>query len=274
MSKGRSKAPYTARTADKHELYEAAVQNPDADLNFVARVFKRTRGRALRSIREDFCGTGFTSATWVARHPDHTAYGLDLDRRTLDWGLKHHVARLSEDQIRRVRLLRRNVLEPGADASNVDAVLAMNFSYWIFKTRDDLRRYFRVVLRSMKRDGMFFLDHYGGWESLRHQTDRRRCKGFTYLWEQHRFNPVTFDGDCRIHFEFRDGTRMHNAFVYDWRMWQIPEVRELLAEAGFKRTSVYWEGDDAKGTGGNGVFREVTRPKVCPVHVAYIVAVK
>ena len=40
------------------------------------------------------------------------------------------------------------------------------------------------------------------------------------------------------HFEFA-----RKAFQYDWRFWTIPEVRELLMEAGFKDTVVYWEED-------------------------------
>lgn len=274
-SRPRSRAaePLTAARADRQRLYEAAVQNPDADLDFMSRVYTRLRGRPPRSIREDFCGSGLTSATWVRRSRENSAVGIDLDARTLEWGRRHHQSGLDHDQAARVRLVRRNVLRPGPDASDVDAVLAMNFSYWVFKTRDALRGYFEAVRASMRRDGVFFLDHYGGWESQRPQTDRKRCKGFTYLWEQRSFNPVTFDADCRIHFEFRDGTSIRDAFTYDWRLWQIPEIRELLSEAGFRRTSVYWEGDDDKG-GGNGVFREVTRPEVCPVHIAYIVAAR
>lgn len=266
-----SSASLTAALADYRRLYEQAVQNPDADLDFVTRVYRRRRGRSPRAIREDFCGTGYTSATWVRRSPQNTAIGIDLDAKTLEWGMRHHVAGLTPEQARRVHLRRRNVLRPGRDASDVDAVLAMNFSYWVFKTRDSLRGYFEAVRASMRADGVFFLDHYGGWESQRPQTDRKRCRGFTYLWEQRAFNPVTFDADCRIHFEFRDGTAIRDAFTYDWRLWQIHEIRELLAEAGFRRSSVYWEGDDDRG-GGNGVFREVTRPEVCPVHIAYIVA--
>jgi cyclopropane fatty-acyl-phospholipid synthase-like methyltransferase len=252
-------------------LYEAAVQNPDAELDFVTRTFKKLRGRPLLAIREDFCGTGFTSATWVARNAEHTAHGLDLDQPTIDWGLKHHIGKLTDEQRSRVHLHNCNVLTPLEESQDVDAVLAMNFSYWIFKTREELRKYFAIVRESMKKDGVFFLDHYGGWESQRHQTDRKRCTGFTYLWEQHKFNPVTFDAECRIHFEFRDGTKMNNAFKYEWRMWQLPEIQELLKEAGFRKVGVYWEGDDNKG-GGNGIFRETKNPAVCPVSLSYIVA--
>lgn len=272
-SRRKPKPVLTAATADRHVLYEAAVQNPEAELDFVSRVFKRIKGKPLHTLREDFCGTGYTSAEWVKRGSEHVAYGLDLDQPTLDWGHKHHLSRLTDEQRSRVHLFNCNVLTPVEESRAVDAVLAMNFSYWIFKTRESLRKYFEVVHTTMRPGGVFFLDHYGGWESQRHQTDRKRCTGFTYLWEQHKFNPVTFDAECRIHFEFRDGTRMDKAFVYHWRMWQLPELQELLKEAGFRKVGVYWEGDDGKG-GGNGIFRETRNPEVCPVSLSYLVAEK
>ncbi|MCC6425946.1 MAG: class I SAM-dependent methyltransferase [Phycisphaerales bacterium] len=269
----KTKPILTARNADRHGLYELAVQNPHAEVDFITRQFKRIRGRPARKIREDFCGTGAVCAEWVRRHRDNVAYGLDLDRKTLEWGSKRHGSDLSADQASRRRLLRRNVLSPGRAESGVDAVLAMNFSYWIFKTRKELIKYFRIVHRTMVRDGVFFLDHFGGWEAIREQTDRRRRPGFTYLWEQHSFDPVTFDAVCKIHFEFRDGTAIRNVFTYHWRMWQLPELREALLEAGFRNVRIYWEGDDDKG-GGNGIFREVRSAEVCPVHVTYIAAEK
>ena len=43
---------YTARTADKYELYQKAVQSADTDVEFLARVFRRTRGRTALRFRE------------------------------------------------------------------------------------------------------------------------------------------------------------------------------------------------------------------------------
>jgi hypothetical protein len=272
-SKTRRTPALTAATADKHVLYELAVQNPDAELHFVSTRYRKIRGRDLRVIREDFCGTGNSSCAWVRRHRENVAYGLDLHGPTLAWGRRNHVAPLTPDQASRVHLLRRNVLTPGDDVSHAQVVLAMNFSYWIFSTRESLRAYFQTVFRTMSSDGVFFLDHYGGWESVQVRTDRKRCKGFTYLWEQASFNPITHDATCRIHFEFRDGTALRNAFKYSWRLWTIPEIRELLFEAGFKSVDVFWEGDDDKG-GGNGVFRLTKNPEPCPAHISFIVAAK
>lgn len=272
----------TARTADRHALYQRAVQNVEAEIDFVDRVYTKLRGRRAARLREDFCGTAASSCEWVRRRPTNTAVGIDLDGPTLKWGTENNVAALPPDARERVRLLRRNVLSPGPGTSGMDVVLSMNFSYWIFQKRADLLRYFTLVRRSLARDGVYFLDIYGGWEAFEeNRSERRRIAGvrgagsaggaFTYVWEQERYEPITGAYRCHIHFEFKDGTALRRAFTYDWRLWTLPEVRELLDEAGFSRTTVYWEGDDGKG-GGNGIFRPAKHAEQCPAFVAYLVA--
>lgn len=264
----------TAKTADKHALYQAAVQCPEAEMDFVDAQFKRLRGRTAAAIREDFCGTGHSSCEWVRRRAGNTAVGLDLDLATLQWGADHNVSKLSAHAKERVKLLRRDVREPGPGASGgFDAVLAMNFSYWIFTTRDALRDYYKVVRRSLKPDGLLFMDIWGGYESMKEQVEKRRVRGFTYEWEQGRYNPVTGDLTCYIHFAFPDKTRMFRAFTYHWRLWTVPEIRELLLEAGFKKVRFFGEGNDKHG-GGNGVFREAAKHDADASFVAYIVAEK
>ena len=56
-------------------------------------------------------------------------------------------------------------------------------------------------------------------------------------------------------------------------MWSIPEIRELLEEAGFKSSVVYWEGTDKDGDG-DGEFYQVTEGEECESWIAYIVGVK
>jgi hypothetical protein len=266
---------HLASTADRHILYERSVQCVEAEIDFVDETFRSLRRRKATRLREDFCGTAASACEWVRRRPSNTALGLDLDQDTLDWGVKHNVSRLSPGARKRLTLANRNVLEPGRGGGKMDAVLAMNFSWWIFKTRRELGDYFESVRASLVKDGLFFLDIYGGWESLKEQTDRRqvggKARGFTYQWEQTNCDPITNTTTCYIHFKFRDGSRMKKAFQYDWRVWSIPESRELLADCGFSRTTVYWEGDDNKG-GGNGIFTPAEHGECCPSFIAYIVA--
>jgi SAM-dependent methyltransferase len=267
----------SAKNADAYELYTHAVQGPDHEIDFVTEQFKKLTGRPLRNLREDFSGAGASSAEFVKRHADNHAHALDISKSALAWGKKNTWGKLDAAGQQRLRLLERNVLSPG-DAVNVDAILAMNFSYWIFDTRPALINYFKVVHKSLKSDGVFFADVYGGYESTKEMEERRRIsvgKGrwFKYVWDQATFDPITNIAKCKIHFEFEKGPPMRNAFTYQWRVWTIPELRDMLAEAGFKQSLVYLEGDDGKG-GGDGIFkpREKGDPDAC--FIGYLVATK
>jgi cyclopropane fatty-acyl-phospholipid synthase-like methyltransferase len=266
---------FTAATSNKHELYQLSVQNVEAEIDFVDETFEEIRGRQGILLREDFCGTGNTSTEWVKRRQSNQAIGLDIDQPTLNWGIESHVMEMDEDARSRIRLLNRNVLEPG-DASDVDIVLAMNFSYWLFKTREELCNYFRSVRSSLGKDGIFFLDHYGGSEAMSETRESKKIddgpgRKFTYVWEQKHFNPITCDMECRIHFKFPDKTRLNDAFVYHWRLWSLVEIRELLTEAGFSEVHVYWEGEDEEGEG-NGEYERTLQGEADPAFINYIVA--
>jgi len=75
---------------------------------------------------------------------------------------------------------------------------------------------------------------------------------------------------CHIHFEFQDGTRMDKAFTYDWRYWTLPELQELMVEAGFKNPEVYVEGWD-EDEEPDGIFRRRKRMDNIPGWVGYVV---
>jgi len=267
----RTKKKLTARTADKHQLYQWAVQEPDAEISFISSNFKRLRGRPAVTLREDFCGTALSACAWVKKRAANTAVGVDLCADTLAWGKAHNLAALTEEQRSRVTLLCQDVRTPTGPCKGVDIALAMNFSYWVFKTRPELLAYFTSVRKSLGKQGVFFLDHYGGYDAFKEEEERRRQKGFTYVWDQASYNPITGDKTCHIHFEFKDGTKLKKAFTYEWRLWTLAEVQELLIEAGFKDVTVYWEGDDDKG-GGNGIFRPSRKGEACACHVSYLSA--
>jgi SAM-dependent methyltransferase len=263
----------TARAADRHVLYELSVQEPGADLDFAERIYTRTRGKRPLLLREDFCGTAVLSCQWVTRRRANRALGVDLDPAVLAWGRRHHVARLGPDAASRLTLVEANVLD--VQQPRADVTLAMNFSYWVFKTRPELLRYFRAAYRALKTDGVIVLDAFGGSESqvvLEEKTEYED-KGFTYVWDQADFNPINDEITCRIHFEFPDGTELRNAFTYHWRLWSLAEVCEALRDAGFRTADVYWEGDGDNGEG-DGVFRLRRRAENSEGWIAYVVGVK
>ncbi len=269
--KKKKKKAFTAANSDRHVLYQMSVQNVEAEIDFVDETFKTLRGRHAVSLREDFCGTGHTSCEWIGRRDTNLATGLDIDQPTLDWGKAHNIAELDPSAQDRVTLINRNVLKPG-DAVNMDAVLAMNFSYWLFKERESMRGYFETVRKSLAPDGIFFLDHYGGYESMREMREKRDIDGkFTYVWDQHRYDPISGTMDCFIHFHFKDRSKLKKAFSYSWRLWTLPEIRELLLEAGFAKVTIYWEGEDEDGEG-DGEFTPAEVGEADAAFICYIVA--
>jgi len=266
----RKKKPTKAERADRHICYERAVQCPEAEIDFVDATFLALTGRRAALLREDFCGTGNTTCEWVRRRATNRGIGVDIDGPTLDWGRQNHVAKLKPAERERVSLVEADVLTVATDAP--DIVLAMNFSYWIFTERAKMREYFERVRDSLGDDGVFFLDCYGGYDAFRELKERTDHGDFTYVWDQEYYNPVTGAYKCNIHFEFPDGSKIKRAFSYEWRLWTLPEVREILAEAGFSRVTVYWQGWDDDEDEGDGVFVPVTEADADAGWICYITA--
>jgi SAM-dependent methyltransferase len=258
-----------AKSRHKHELYELSVQNVPFEVQFLRRVYRRLRGKEPLRLREDFCGTALLCCEWARKVPNGRAQGVDLDLPTLEWGREHNLARLSSEERDRVELLRANVLD--AKGFRPDIVVAFNFSYFVFKVRRDLLEYFRRVRRALAPGGIFVFDIYGGAEAQRPQEERKNIGEFEYVWEQAKYNPITGDYVCHIHFDFPDGSRNVRVFSYAWRLWSLPEVLDIVEDAGFARPTVYWEGTGSKG-GGNGVYRPSTRGDDALAWVAYVVA--
>ena len=261
--------PAAAR-ADKYRLYQTAVQDPGGDVARVRRMFERFWKHPPQLLREDFCGTAAFACAWVAAHGTHRAIGVDLDPEPLRWGHTHNIAKLSPPQQRRVRLLEGDVCSVRTEP--VDLVVAFNFSYFLLTQRATLRRYFERVRESLAAPGLFVIDVYGGPEAQERREERRRVGNFTYIWDQYTFNPIDHTARCYMHFEFRDGSRLHRAYGYEWRLWSVPELRDLLTEVGFGQTTVYWEGTESGTNEPNGVFRPRERAGDDPAWVAYIAA--
>ena len=267
----KKKHPTLAQQADRHKLYELSVQYAESEVEFVDDRFKDLRGRRARLLREDFCGTANVCCEWVGRRKSNRAIGVDIDPEVLGWGREHNLTKLSQEAVERVTLLQQNVLS--AETEPVDIVLAMNFSYWLFKTRQDLRGYFQRVRDNLKDDGVFFMDAYGGYDSFREIVEERELEGFNYVWEQAKYDPLSGNLISHIHFKFPDGSRLKKAFSYDWRLWTLPEIKELLEEAGFNRVIIYWQGFDEDGEP-DGIFEPVDEGVADAGWISYLSAEK
>lgn len=261
-----------AERADRHTCYQVAVQDVVTEVDFIEETWGELRRRPLELLREDFCGTANTACEWVRRDANHRAIGVDFDGDVLDWGRAHNLSQLTDAQRERIRLVKADVAT-GTDEAP-DAVLAMNFSYYLLMERAQLGAYFRSVHDNLVEDGVFFLDAYGGYEAPMVLEEKRECDGFTYVWEQISFNPIDSRMECSISFEFDDGSEMKDAFRYYWRLWTLPELRELLLEAGFRTATVYWEGTDEESGEGNGVYEPAEVGDADPGWVCYLVAEK
>ena len=260
-----------ADKADINVLYEQSVQCVESEIDFVDETFRKLRGRKAKLLREDFCGTANTSCEWIRRRKTNKAISVDLNNDVLEWGRQHKVKKLDKEQAKRITLVNDNVLTVKTD--KVDTALAMNFSYWIFEDRPTMVKYFKEIYKTLVEDGIFFLDAFGGYEAYQEMKERTEHGKFTYVWDQASYDPVTGHCQCHIHFKFKDGSKINKAFSYAWRLWSLPELTEMLTEAGFKAT-VYWEGTDEDTDEGNGVFEPATVGEADAGWIAYIVAEK
>ncbi|MEZ6123309.1 MAG: hypothetical protein R3C49_09065 [Planctomycetaceae bacterium] len=275
-SSKKSRKKTLADKADKFVCYQQSVQAPDHEIDIFEQVYKEAYGAKPVSLREDFCGTFAVCCEWVKSNRNRTAWGIDLCGDTLQWGRDHNLSQLKPAQQSRVELLQQDVRD--GNTPPVDVLAAQNFSFWIFKTREELRTYFQAAHRNLNSQGVMVMDMMGGRECYDTTcTDKRTIvkgkKGYDYHWQQATFNPVNHDASFYIHFRFADGSKLKNAFEYHWRFWTIPEVRELLQEAGFSESHVYWEEETEDGED-SGIWSRGEQAPNNPSWLCYIIGVK
>ncbi len=196
-----------AESADRHRLYECAVQNPRLEVDFIDRTYRQLRGRSARWLGENFCGTAAVCCEWFRRRKTNRALGVDLDPVVLDWGRCHYLAALPASQRARIELLEQDVATAASRPLNL--VLAMNFSYWLLAGRATLRTYFVRVRAALALDGVFLLDSYGGYDAYRRIIEERSVENpelgrFVYQWEQALYDPISGRLVCHIHFNFAE----------------------------------------------------------------------
>ena len=258
--------------ADRHKLYELAVQNVEQEYDFINKTYRKIKGYNAHTLREDFCGTANMCCEWVKSRKKNTATGVDLDSEVLAWGKKNNLGKLTSKTRKRITLIKDDVLTVKAKPAQV--ILAMNFSYQLFKTRKLMKNYFEKVHKSLTNDGIFFMDAFGGYDAYKETREKTKLKGFTYIWDQESYNPITGDMTCHIHFHFPDKSRLQKAFTYDWRLWTLPELQEILHEAGFSNITVYWEGTDEDTGEGNAIYKPSTHGDADPGWICFISAEK
>lgn len=220
------------------ELYERAAQSPTAQVRFLDAVARHT----ARVLGEDFCGTGALSAAWAEQSPEHHAVGVDRDQRPL--GVLRERTRGCGGRVRTV------CGDAACCAEPADLIAALNFSIGYFHERTALVAYLTSVRARL--GGVFVCDTYGGADQFTlGESDMPLPGGVTYIWEQRRADPLTARVVNAMHFVLEDGRRIRDAFVYDWRLWSIPELCDAMAEAGFASVDVYDRLGDAVAEDGS-----------------------
>ena len=226
--------------ADPLDLYRFAVQNPLAEVAFVEHAWAHYHSDASEPLllREDFAGTCATAAAWVASDPDRQAMAIELDEPTAVWATE----RFNDPDLHIVQADVMAVDEPA-----VDVTLALNFSVLIYHEQDELLHYLKHALRGLHPGGLLVLDVFGGpgvdqpsVQSRRIEPDEGGIEPFTYRWEQCGRDAVSHQIACRIHFEWDDGRRLEDAFIYDWRLWEPKQIIDLAMQAGFEQASLWW----------------------------------
>jgi SAM-dependent methyltransferase len=269
----------------KYLIYEHSVQSPQWQVDYLPQFHVALTGKKPFRMREDFSGTGKIATEWVKRSSKNIAVGLDFDTEVLRYAKTVNQASLTAQQQKRVQFYQRDVRQ-GSRATDVvkkfDWIGAFNFSYFVFHERAELLDYAKSIYRSLDDIGTVFFEIAGGPGFLK-STEESKMVGVPgvgkvkQVWEQHHYDPITSVCDYSIHFQlpkkFGPAAWIPNAFNYHWRVWQIRELREILAEAGFVQSQVLWESKDSKGCG-MGEFLPTDFAENEESWLAYVVGLK
>ncbi len=238
-------------------------------------------------LREDFAGSCAIASAWVAMDEEHQAMAIESHGPTVRWAQRDADRELG-DRVNDLHIVQADVM--AVDGPRVDVTCALNFSTFIYHDRASLKQYFKAARRGLRRDGLLVIDAYGGPGAMRVGTQTRpvpadispdpahktspAIPGFTYHWEQRAFDPVTHRTECRIHFELEGGKRIDSAFIYRWRLWTLPELMEIMLEAGFKRVEAWCDRFDSDAGTSDGVYRITQKMPAREDWVAYIIGAK
>lgn len=260
------------------DLYRLAVQHPEAEVGLLLRAYTHYNDDRMPSrLKEDFAGSSVIASTFVSLDENHRALAVEAHGPTAQWAAKRADRELGE-RAEDCYIIQADVLE--IDSPKVDVIAAMNFSTFIYHDRAALVRYFRAARKSLRPGGILAMDCFGGPGAMRLGVQTRQIQPaaedgveqFTYEWEQRSYDAVTGKIDCRIHFALADGSRIDNAFRYDWRLWTLPELQECLLEAKFTCVEVWCDQYDPETGQSDGHYRPISTLPAREDWVAYVIA--
>jgi hypothetical protein len=240
---------------NKYSLYTLCAQNPPRDAKALLAIYAdvNQRERNDLTLGEDFSAAAALSRAWCQLLPKGRAVAVDHDPEALSLARAHP----------RVRLVQSDVFDA---ATKVDLLAVLNFSIGELHRRSRLLAYFKHARSRLKPRGCLVCDIYGGADCFNTGTVSQRILGprgqrITYRWEQRTADPLTARVTNAMHFQIsRTGAksiRLHDAFVYNWRLWSVPELREAMLDAGFADVQVYPRTADATDQDGRLYFSPI-----------------
>lgn len=252
------------------DLYERCVQSPDELVGMLHAIHGGGGGggggkggaREPLKLAEDFCGSGATSVAWIKAGLEmqlkRQAVACDLDAAAIV-RLKRTAKAAGAGVAGAIKAVQRDVVlgRPGMDRATAaaDVVFVGNFSIGYIHQRPLLVKYLKRCRTRLNKGGVVVVDTYGGATSYTPGALKRKFKladGRTihYTWQQLAANPLTAMVENRLHFrvEYKGEIvqDVPDAFIYHWRLWSVPELREAMAEAGLRRIEVYDQVPDAQ----------------------------
>lgn len=251
----------TSRPLDRFDCYELCVQSPRHVTAFLHAVASRD-GWEPTVLREDFCGTAAVSRRWIEEanamdeaHPwrARQAIAMDLDQDVVA------LARRSADPTAAIRFFQGDCTakDPSAESDPSDLVFVGNFSLGYCHARTTLVRYLKQCHARLRASrGVFACDLYGGPNAftlggIHRRHPSRGHETIHYIWQHEEADPATAMVTNSISFEIeRDGEiveRLSRAFVYRWRLWSLPELKDAMSDAGFREVEVYTDVNVAPG---------------------------
>ncbi|MBX9735640.1 MAG: hypothetical protein K2X32_01830 [Phycisphaerales bacterium] len=257
---------------NRHDLYEICVQRPEA----LIPLLRAIHAGEPKVLGEDFCAGAACARHWVKSIPAGVAYVADIDPEPLRRVRAWHVEQTPE-VARRLIAKRLDVLKKSASgARSCDVLFTGNFSIGEIHSRDDLVSYLNRSRNRLKRNGVLICDTYGGETAFTRGsvqrihpvppalTGSRASTRVRYTWQQRTADPLTARVENAIHFRVEQGgeivQELTDAFVYHWRLWSVPELRDAMLEAGFRRVEIYAQLIDAEDSEGNAYAHPVTDP--------------
>ncbi len=226
---------------DKFDLYELCVQSPDYD----ARMLNAIHGRSPRVLGEDFCGSAAISRAWTALNRHNRAIAVDHDAATLAKAQSKDPGLTDRAAAGRITYVLADVT---AVRDRCDLISVQNYSICELHERDALVEYLAHARSRLGRGGVFACDIYAGADCfftgrIKRAFDGPNGEKITYTWEHRIADPLRARVQNAIHFDIRDKGRkpipLHDAFVYDWRLWSPPELADAMTEAGFSAVQVF-----------------------------------